>query len=129
MNLPTEAELIAAAEQIQLAQPEITPYQLVLELCARVLAAAFPAKSAPILAGDYHQVVTSFAFDMLGANNKPASMWMGEEQQRKHYGGVEALLFGSYPDGIFEHYAKSIGKVDNPPELDPELAAVEADLG
>lgn len=129
MNLPTEADLIAAAEQIQLAQPDITPYQLVAELCTRVLAAAFPAKSAQILAGDYHRVVQSFAFDILGHNDKPASMWMSEEQQRKHYGGIEALLFGSYPDGIFEHYAKSIGKVDNPPVLDPELAAVEADLG
>jgi|AGTN01.1.fsa_nt_gi hypothetical protein len=129
MELPTEAELIAAAEQIQLAQPDISPLQLVLELCTRVLAAAFPAKSASILAGDYHRVVQSFAFDILGANGKPASMWMSEEQQKKHYGGIEALLFGNYPDGIFDHYGKMIGRVDNPPVLDPELAAAEAELG
>jgi len=128
-KLPTEAELIAASEQLQLAQPDITPYQLVIELSTRVLAAAFPAKSAQIMAGDYHRLVQSFAFDILGASGKPASMWMSQEMQRKHYGGIEALLFGTYPDGIFEHYAKSIGRLDNPPVLDPELAAAEAELG
>jgi hypothetical protein len=110
----SEDDLIGIADELRSRQPDITPLELMTKLSARLLAHHIPDKRDRLLAGDYDRVAMTFAMEMLRANDKPASMFLDEERQRKHYGGIEALLFGNLSEGIFEHYARLLGRSDKP---------------
>jgi len=109
-----EDDLIGIAEQLKRQRPDIAPLELLTALSARVLAHHIPQKRDALLAGDCDKVAQTFAMEMLRLNDKPASMWLGEDRQEQSYGGIEALLFGKLPDGIFEHYARLLGRSDKP---------------
>lgn len=113
----SEDDLIGIADQLKRQRPDMAPLELLTALSARVLAHHIPEKGDALVAGDCDKVAQTFALEMLRLNDKPASMWLGEDRQQKSYGGIEALLFGSLPEGIFEHYAKLLGRSE--PASDP----------
>ncbi len=95
----------------------LTPFNLLCAMSARVLAAYIPERSEALLSGQCSQVEQTFAMEMLGLNQLPASLWISEERQKELYGGMEPMLFQKLPRGLFLHYAKLLGR--DPRDDDP----------
>ena len=97
--------------------PAMAPFDLLTAMSARILAAYIPEHSKTLLDRQHGNAEQSFAFDILGANNLPASLWISAERQTELYGGIEPMLFEKLPEGIFDHYRRLLGR--NPGHDDP----------
>lgn len=115
-------ELIAIASQEQAKHKErfgekISPFSLLCALTAHVLAHNLPAHSERLLAREHDKIESSFAMDILAANDLPITLWLPEERQEQLYGGIEPMLFDKMPPDIFAHYERLLGR--KPAEMDP----------
>lgn len=97
-------DLIKMSEDIQAKhaatqsrEVSLSPFELLCAMSAQILAAYIPAASEALLNREFGQVEQTFAMEMLGLNQLPASLWIGEERQRELYGGMEPMLFQTLP--------------------------------
>lgn len=92
---------------------KLTPYELLCQEAARILAEAYPNKREGLLARSLWRIEAAFVLDVLISHGLPTGLQhLKPREQERLLGGLESWLFENLPEGLIEHYGKKLEEAE-----------------